>query len=103
MKLRFPDPEVLLSCRSSTNAEDGEEFNGAGLYDSKSGRPADDFRPAGSCPHPTYKPLSLALKKVWASTYNLNAFLARERFGIPHDLPCPAFFHLDILSPAEFR
>lgn len=57
--------------RSSTNAEDLEGFNGAGLYDSKTGF-LDN----------TDKSFELAIKKVWASTWNYRAFMEREYFGI---------------------
>lgn len=57
--------------RSSTNAEDIDGFNGAGLYDSKTGilnNPAKSFEKA--------------IKQVWASTWNESAYWERELFGI---------------------
>jgi hypothetical protein len=57
--------------RSSTNAEDLPGFNGAGLYDTVPnvvGRAA----------------LGDALRKVWASLWNLRAVEEREVFGIDH-------------------
>jgi hypothetical protein len=57
--------------RSSTNAEDIPGFNGAGLYDSKSGVVGD-----------TQKTVEKAIKKVWASLWNLRAFEERAHFGI---------------------
>ena len=57
--------------RSSTNAEDIEGFNGAGLYTSKS---AELNNPS--------KSIEKAIKKVWASTWSYKAFMEREYFGI---------------------
>ena len=57
--------------RSSTNAEDLEGFNGAGLYDSKTGI-LDNNK----------KSFERAIKKVWASAWNYKAFMEREFFGI---------------------
>jgi phosphoenolpyruvate synthase/pyruvate phosphate dikinase len=57
--------------RSSSNSEDLPGFNGAGLYDSVGnvvGR----------------KALGDAMKKVWASLWNLRAFDERAAFGIDH-------------------
>jgi len=57
--------------RSSTNAEDLENFNGAGLYDSYSAKENHDT-----------KTIDRAIKKVWASLWNLRAFDEREYFKI---------------------
>ncbi len=57
--------------RSSTNAEDLENFIGAGLYDSYSAKKD----------HPT-KTIDRAIKKVWASLWNLRAFDEREYYKI---------------------
>ena len=57
--------------RSSTNAEDIEGFNGAGLYDSKTGILDSDE-----------KSFAMAIKKVWASAWNYKAFMERQYFGI---------------------
>ena len=57
--------------RSSTNAEDIEGFNGAGLYTSKS---AELNNPS--------KSIEKAIKKVWASTWSYKAFMERSYFGI---------------------
>ncbi len=59
--------------RSSTNAEDIEGFNGAGLYDSYTGTLNDPD-----------KPIDKAIKKVWASLWNFGAFEEREYFKIDH-------------------
>lgn len=57
--------------RSSTNAEDLDDFNGAGLYDSKTGILGD-----------TIKTFEKAIKQVWASTWNDASYNERELFGI---------------------
>lgn len=57
--------------RSSSNSEDLPGFNGAGLYDSTGnvvGKAA----------------LGAAIKKVWASLWNLRAVEERSAFGIDH-------------------
>lgn len=59
--------------RSSTNAEDIEGFNGAGLYDSYTGSLTDPD-----------KPVDKAIKKTWASLWNFSAFEEREYFKIDH-------------------
>ena len=62
--------------RSSTNAEDIDGFNGAGLYSSKTGWVTDTA---------TDKTVEKAVRKVWASVWNFRAFQEREFFGIPQD------------------
>lgn len=57
--------------RSSTNAEDIVGFNGAGLYDSKTGILGD-----------TAKSIEDAIKEVWASAYTYRAFSERSFFNI---------------------
>jgi pyruvate,water dikinase len=59
--------------RSSTNAEDVQEFNGAGLYESHSAK-------IGS----SKKSIDAAIKKVWASLWNLEAVEERDYFKIDH-------------------
>lgn len=59
--------------RSSTNAEDIPGFNGAGLYTSKTGIPGDKD-----------KPVDEAIKKVYASLWNIRAFEEREFYKIDH-------------------
>lgn len=60
--------------RSSSNAEDAFGFSGAGIYDSKTG-----------ILHDTTHSIEEAIKKVWASTWSLQAFLARKNAGIKHE------------------
>jgi phosphoenolpyruvate synthase/pyruvate phosphate dikinase len=59
--------------RSSTNAEDLEEFNGAGLYSSKTGIVGD-----------SEEGIERAVKWVWASLWNFRAFEERDYFKIDH-------------------
>ncbi len=66
-------PATRMKFRSSTNAEDLARHTGAGLYDSKSGQPGD----------PTH-PVDVALRTVWASTWNFRAFEERAYVGIDH-------------------
>ncbi len=57
--------------RSSTNAEDIDGFNGAGLYDSYTGKIGSDK-----------KAIDLAIKKVWASLWNIEAVEERSYYKI---------------------
>ena len=57
--------------RSSTNAEDIDGFNGAGLYESKTGIIGDSV-----------KTFEKAIKQVWASVWNESSYWEREFFGI---------------------
>ncbi len=60
-----------IRCRSSTNNEDLERFNGAGLYDSFTHRPDEGG-------------LSKTVKQVWASLWNFRAYDEREFHRIDH-------------------
>ncbi len=77
-----------LRFRSSTNLEDSQYFSGAGLYDSYSGcleddLDADDLGPSACDPDKDKERGAFrAIRKVYASFYNENAFLERLRFGI---------------------
>jgi pyruvate, water dikinase len=57
--------------RSSTNAEDIDGFNGAGLYESKTGILGDSI-----------KTFEKAIKQVWASVWNESSYWEREIFGL---------------------
>jgi pyruvate,water dikinase len=57
--------------RSSTNAEDIDGFNGAGLYDSKTG-----------ILNNKEKSFEKAIQQVWASAWNESAYWERDLFGI---------------------
>lgn len=81
-------PTKKIRFRSSTNVEDSAVFTGAGLYDSYSGcladeRDADQAGPsrcdAGEADE---RGVFRALRKVYASFYNDNAFLARLLHGV---------------------
>ncbi len=85
------DPYEKLRFRSSTNVEDSEHFSGAGLYDSYSGCLADDLDSddRGPClcdpDEPKERGAFRAIRKVFASFYNNNAYLERLRHGLPED------------------
>ena len=64
-------PGVGLFARSSTNAEDLPNFSGAGLYTTVPNVRGDDQ-------------LMEAIKTVWASVWNYEAYEARESFGMNH-------------------
>lgn len=74
--------------RSSTNIEDTDKLNAAGLYDSFSGCLADDLdgdeRGPSRCDPFEEKERGVfrAIKKVLASFYNDRAFTERLRYGI---------------------
>lgn len=74
--------------RSSTNVEDSDQFSGAGLYDSFSGCLADDLDDDTAGPshcdpdEPNERGVFRAMRKVYASFYNDNAFLERLRHGV---------------------
>jgi pyruvate, water dikinase len=65
------DEFVNYRFRSSTNAEDVKGFNGAGLYESKTGSLTDPG-----------KPVEKAIKAVWASLWDERAFAERSYFRI---------------------
>jgi hypothetical protein len=73
--------------RSSSNVEDADYFSGAGLYDSFSGCSGDDLSgntgpsvcdPTEDGPRGVFR----AIRRVYASFYNDNAFLERLRLNI---------------------
>ncbi|MHC4742185.1 MAG: PEP/pyruvate-binding domain-containing protein, partial [Planctomycetota bacterium] len=74
--------------RSSTNVEDSEHFTGAGLYDSYSGCLADELDGDESGPSRcdpdknNERGVFRAIRRVFASFYNDNAYLERLRHGI---------------------
>lgn len=82
------DPVRRIRFRSSTNFEDTEGFTGAGLYDSESGCLADDLddeeRGPSRCDPGQAKERGVyrAIREVYASFYNDNAFLERLRRGV---------------------
>jgi hypothetical protein len=82
------DTSRNLRFRSSTNMEDSLEFTGAGLYDSYSGCLADDLDGDGAGPcrcdpqRGKERGVFDAIRKVFASFYNDNAYLERLRHDI---------------------
>ncbi|MBN2313694.1 MAG: hypothetical protein JXM79_07170, partial [Sedimentisphaerales bacterium] len=82
------DPNQKIRFRSSTNVEDSELFTGAGLYDSYSGCLADDLdqEEDGPCAcdasDQSERGVFQAIRRVFASFYNDNAFLERLKYGI---------------------
>jgi hypothetical protein len=66
-----------LFVRSSTNTEDLPNFNGAGLYNTVPNVKGDDA-------------IVEAVKNVWSSIWNFEAYEARERAGIDHTKVYPA-------------
>ena len=67
----LPGAEGGVFVRSSTNAEDLPDFNGAGLYDTVPNLRGTDA-------------VLGALKQVWASVWNYAAYEDRQRAGIDH-------------------
>ncbi|MBN2138858.1 MAG: right-handed parallel beta-helix repeat-containing protein [Sedimentisphaerales bacterium] len=82
------NPGRNIRFRSSTNVEDSNQFTGAGLYDSYSGCLADDLDAdeIGPCicdaDEAKERGVFRAIRKVFASFYNDNAFLERLRHGV---------------------
>ncbi|MCB1124892.1 MAG: hypothetical protein KDM81_00240 [Verrucomicrobiae bacterium] len=82
------DPGRKIRFRSSTNVEDSESFTGAGLYDSYSGCLLDDLDGDDTGPSacdPTQRNergVFRAIRRVYASFYNDNAFLERLRHQV---------------------
>jgi hypothetical protein len=72
-----------IKLRSSSNIEDHPEFNGAGLYESKGACVGDDDRQEknGICENKK-DPIIKSVLKVWASLYNLKAWVARRYYGV---------------------
>ncbi|MGB1247605.1 MAG: PEP/pyruvate-binding domain-containing protein, partial [Chitinophagales bacterium] len=73
-KIRENECYTRMRFRSSTNAEDAKGFNGAGLYDSETGYLYNED-----------KSVEEAIKKVWASLWNLRAFQERSYFKINNE------------------
>jgi len=86
------DANRNIRFRSSTNVEDGDQFSGAGLYDSYSGCLADELDGDDKGPSlcdPTEKNergVFRALRKVFASFYNDNACLERLRHRVDENV-----------------
>ncbi|WP_437624490.1 PEP/pyruvate-binding domain-containing protein [Sorangium sp. So ce1151] len=84
-------PTRKIRFRSSTNVEDSAVFTGAGLYDSYSGCLADDQDADAAGPslceaaEENERGVFRAIRKVYASFYNDNAYLARLLYGVNED------------------
>ncbi len=75
--------KMKMKLRSSTNAEDLPNFNGAGLYTSESYKPNKNGEEKST--NKKLKSLKKAIKVVWGSVWNLRAYEEREAFAIAHD------------------
>lgn len=94
--------------RSSTNVEDSDSYSGAGIYDSFSGCLADDLDtdndgPSHCDPNENRERGVLrAIKKVFASFYNDNAFLDRLKYRI-HENDVGMAILVHPASPDQFE
>ena len=103
------DPGKKLRFRSSTNVEDGETFTGAGLYDSYSGCLQDDLDGDAAGPsacdptEPSERGVIRAIRKVYASFYNENAYLERFRRGVrENEVGMAILVHVSYPDDAEW-
>ena len=80
----FPDRRLFI--RSSTNAEDLQDFNGAGLYDTVGNVEGDAA-------------ILAAIKRVWASVWNFRAYEARTDAGISHRAVYPGVLVQEAVHP----
>lgn len=84
--------DIGVRFRSSSNAEDGLDFSGAGLYLSRTACLADEND--GDSDGPSLcddeendeRTVSNGLKTVWSSTWNIGAWEERDWYGIDHDI-----------------
>ena len=83
-----------LRFRSSSNVEDIEGFNGAGLYDSNTG-----FLDPGAQTDPSEqrKTVERAIRKTWASYWSAEAYEERDNEAIEHHTG-----HMGVLVHARF-
>lgn len=88
----FGSTTIKVRLRSSSNVEDGLEFNGAGLYSSASACAADDLDADDDGPsrcetdRDSERGIARALRKVWSSLWNFRAVEERAFYGVSHDL-----------------
>ncbi len=101
-------PDRKIRFRSSTNVEDSEQFSGAGLYDSYSGCLADELDGDNAGPSQCdpddsrERGVFRALRRVYASFYNQNAFLERLRHRVDEaDVGMAVLVHHS--TPDEFE
>ena len=66
------DEDSHLRCRSSSNNEDLDDFNGAGLYDSKTHKPKKEGH------------ISKTIREIWASLWTFRAFEERWFYRVDH-------------------
>ncbi|MEM7230778.1 MAG: FG-GAP-like repeat-containing protein, partial [Planctomycetota bacterium] len=87
----FGSTNQRVRFRSSSNAEDSLEFNGAGLYDSSSACAADDLDVDEQGPSACdagrreERGIARALRTVWSSLWNFRAVEERRFYGIGWD------------------
>ena len=86
----FGDTGRRVRMRSSSNAEDLLEFNGAGLYESTSACAADDLDADDVGPSACNQSwddergIADALRTVWGGLWNFRAFEEREYYRLTH-------------------
>jgi len=86
----FGGSEQMVRFRSSSNAEDGLVFNGAGLYESTSACLADSLDDDEDGPshcdpdRDDEETLEEALGVVWSSLWKMSAWDERDWYGIDH-------------------
>ena len=103
------DPMRKIRFRSSTNVEDSDVFTGAGLYESKSGCLADDLDGDDEGPsicepddEEDERGVFRALRKVFESFYNENAYLERLRHRVDESTVGMAILvHYSFPDPTE--
>ena len=87
----FGGTSINVRFRSSSNAEDAVEFNGAGLYNSYSACAADDLDDDEDGPsecdssESNERGIARTLKRVWASLWNSRAHEERAFYSMPHE------------------
>jgi len=85
----FGTTTIRVRFRSSSNAEDSVEFNGAGLYDSTSVCAADDLDGDEDGPSQcqafkkTERGIARGLRTVWTSLWNFRAYEERAFYQMP--------------------
>jgi phosphoenolpyruvate synthase/pyruvate phosphate dikinase len=88
LRATFGADDVMVRFRSSSNAEDALDFNGAGLYDSTSvcladEADADTVGPSRCDPDQVNeRDVCRGLTRVWSSLWNMKAFEERSWHGI---------------------
>jgi hypothetical protein len=102
IRATFGNDTTMVRLRSSSNAEDGLSFSGAGLYDSASACLADELDddtdgPSLCDPDKSREhTVSDALRTVWASLWHVGAWEERAWYGID-----PALVEMAVLVDAQ--